>query len=485
MSNTRNKKHNKAVEVKSNPIKKRDLSKSLPLETMGLVLIAVVIIRILISQIMSHKIDMNMYVMWSNTLAEKGFTGFYNSSHIVYGPIYMYMLMISGKIASFFSITGLGQEYLVKFWPVLSDFIGAYFIFLIGKKHQKPNLGFWTGVFYVLNPAIFMNSSIMGQFDSIPATMLIAVVYFFSIKKHVPAVILYTVAALTKPQSIYLLPLVGYLFLFQDVEWRKVLPVFTKTFSIQSVKAYFLNKFYLLKFMLGSIGVVFTYVITVLPFYISVPYPVNPNVPAEQLRPLSDSILTRTVDLFMWFKRLTIDCSIGDYPYATADGFNFFTLIKGQVRNDGDLINGLFSYATLAKLFMLVLGIFAIWILIKMKGSTFSMFLSAYVLGFGFFMFYTRMHERYLVPAMIFTVVCVIWEIRLFIPAILLSVGCFLNQYLLYDMAIKENNYWFSPDYMPGTIIAVMFLLVFVYISSYIIIKGYKDTGRSNNVSTF
>jgi Gpi18-like mannosyltransferase len=466
--------NNKPVNNKYKSSGKLNSQQPFSLDIIILVTVAAVFIRMILSTIFKSHLDMGMYVMWSDYLASKGCDGFYNFSHVVYGPIFMYMLMLSGKFTSFFHITGVGKEYLVKFWPVLTDFVGGYLIYMIGKKFNKPKLGFVLGVFYALNPAIIVNSSIMGQFDSIPATMLLAVAYLFIIKKPAYAAIMYTIAMLTKPQSIFLIPLVAYLFLFQDIEWKRVI-------SFQYLKSYFLNRFYLLKLIVGFFGVVFTYVITVLPFYVSVPYPVkNPTDPNhDPFLPLAHDMVTRIIDLFMWIKRLTINCSLDDYPYATGNGFNLYTLLKGQTPTYDTAVSPLgISYATLAKIFVLLLCIFVVWILVRMRCSTFSIFLSSYVLGFGFFMFYSRMHERYLMPAIIFAVVCIIWESRMWIPAIVISFCCFLNEYLLYDRGIKIHDYWFPNDYGPGMVIAFILLAAFVYLACYIIIKANSDAKK-------
>ena len=69
---------------------------------------------------------------------------------------------------------------------------------------------------YLVNPGVYINSSIWGQFDSIPATMLIGVIALFEYKKHNLAALLFLIAVLTKPQSGLLLPVVLYLY-FKDI----------------------------------------------------------------------------------------------------------------------------------------------------------------------------------------------------------------------------------------------------------------------------
>ncbi|MFH1841141.1 MAG: hypothetical protein ABH807_03245 [Candidatus Shapirobacteria bacterium] len=389
---------------------------------MKLVVFVVLIARLLLTLLPSHKVDMGGYNYWSHYLADRGFSGIYET-HLVYGPAYLYLLFISGKVASFFAVSDLTHEFLIKLWAVLFDFIGGFLIYLVGKQHKKRKLGFWLSIFYILNPAIFINSSIWGQFDSLLATLLFAVVYFFTLKRQVTAVILYTVAVLTKPQSIFLLPLVTYLFFFQEIRWKKIL--------------------------LGAIGVISTYLLFVLPVFRS----------------------KQILDLFLWLPRLYFKY-VNDYPYATANGFNFWMLTGGQTVHDSEAFWGL-TFAAWEKILVLALWAFVLWALIKIKKTSFSLYYLAYLLGLGFFMFYGRMHERYLVPAVIFLMVCVIQKPFLGILAAILSVCVWINQHYMYELA-KRDIYWLAKDDTLALTIALILMITLGYSFYYYVHKQVR-----------
>lgn len=399
-----------------------------------IVVFVVLITRVLITLLPSHKVDMGMYNYWSHFLADKGFTGIYEN-HLVYGPAYLYLLFISGKLASIFTVSDLTHEFLIKFWAVLFDFIGGFFIYLIGKQYRKRKLGFWVGIFYILNPAIFINSSIWGQFDSLLATLLFAVVYCFSLKRQVTAIILYTIAILTKPQSIFLFPLVFYLFFFQDFRWKKILQ--------------------------GALGAIFTYLILVLPVFR--PTPAIISNPLQWI-----------VNLFLWLPRLYFKY-VNDYPYATANGFNLWMILGGQTVHDSEPFFGL-TFAAWEKILLIVLWIFCLWAFIKIKKNNFSLYYIAYLLGFGFFMFYGRMHERYLVPALIFLVVCILSDSFLWILTIILSICVWMNQYYMYELA-KKDIYWLARDDQLALVVAFVSLVIFGYSFYYYIIKQRRKKG--------
>ena len=178
----------------------------------GLVVGITIIVRYLLTLLPSYQVDMGGYSAWSLYLAKVGFDGFYETFHVVYAPAYMYLLWVTGKITTLFSLNLETHVVLIKLWAVLSDLVGGYPHLSDGKRLGKAKLGFILGTVYALNPAVFFNSSVWGQFDSIPATILLGVLYCFTLQRSVTAVILFTLSVLTKPQSAMVLPIVLYLF---------------------------------------------------------------------------------------------------------------------------------------------------------------------------------------------------------------------------------------------------------------------------------
>jgi Gpi18-like mannosyltransferase len=427
------------------------------------VIIGVLVARFLLTLLPSHKVDMGGYDYWSHFLADpfRGFNHFYNSDindksglWVVYGPAYMYLLLIAGKLAAWFQLPDLTHEFLIKSWAVLFEFAGAYLIYLIGKSLGKSKTGFWAAIAYVMNPAIFINSSIWGQFDSVLATILLAVVYCFCIKKPVYAAILYFVSVMTKPQSIFLLPLVAYVFFFQDIQWKKVFAGGPS--GKEELKAYF-NKDYWLKVLYGTLGILAAWVALLLPFF--------STMPQAHGKPLQVIF-----DFFMWMPRHYLRY-VNDYPYASANGFNLWFLLGGQTVEDKNPFWGL-TYIAWERVFLVALCFYSLWYLIKLKRNQFSLYYLAYVLGFGFFMVYGRMHERYLVPALIFMFAMVLWDAKLWVPTVILS-GCVLaNQWYLYEQA-KLDNYWMPNQDPLGLAVSWVSFIILLY-SFYYLYKFAK-----------
>ena len=97
----------------------------------------------------------------------------------------------------------------------------------MAERAGRRSIGFLAASFYLLNPGVLFNSSVWGQFDSIPATMLLAVIFLFELNKRNAAALLFLVAVLTKPQSGLLVPMVLYLY-FKDFkfDWKNIKRLF-------------------------------------------------------------------------------------------------------------------------------------------------------------------------------------------------------------------------------------------------------------------
>jgi len=424
-------KKGKRVDIMEKPVAPR---------TFLIVSVAVVIIRLLLTAIPSYQVDMGGYRAWGLYLAQKGPVGLYETYHIVYAPAYLYCLWITGIIVKTFSIGAAGHAFLIKLWAVVAELIGAYMIYKIGKKYGKERLGFILGIAYALNPGVFFNSSIWGQFDSIPATLLIGMIYAFSINRKMTAVVLYSFAILTKPQSALLTPL-GILFYKELFDFSKI----TKEKVKKCIKE---------TFVAIAIGIS-CYFVVINPFYYHM-------APYEQLKSTSivKDFIAESIDYFCWMPNLYLT-SVQDYPYATANAFNFWTLLGGQPVDDSNIFF-IFSYNTWGSiLFLISIGIAFVYLL-KNRKSDFAMYFSAFFIMASAFTFMTKMHERYLLPAIIFLAVCVLWKKWLVIPLIVLSTCVTANHWYIYHLSWKDV-FWlenYDPVAMPFALLTVL-LVVF------------------------
>lgn len=395
-------------------------------------LFLIFIFRILITCIKPYPIDMSGYVAWSKYLAIYGPSQFYGTSgfHVVYAPFFQYFLWFTGEIANRLSVSTALHAFLIKFWSVLFEFIGAWLILVISEKANKAKAGTIMALIYLINPGIYINSSIWGQFDSIPATMLIGVIALFEYRKHNLAALLFLIAVLTKPQSGLLLPVVLYLYF--------------KEFKLD------LKSF--IRLIIGLISGLLLYYAIVLPFYL-------PTSLADKL--------PKFMDPLYWLFELYFS-SIKDYPYATANAFNLWFLLGGQIQPDNLPFLGL-SYFTWGNILMVAGVLYAFTCLIKGKASTYAIAYFSYLVQFGAFFFMTKMHERYLLPAIIFITLASVFEKKHLSLLALISFSVFINHLYLYIISFGEA-YWLER--WDGLAILFSFFVLLTYILS--IYQGYR-----------
>lgn len=386
---------------------------SLSKRKMAVIITSAVIIRLLLTLLPSYRVDMEGYRAWSHYLANNGYGSFYRAFHVVYGPIFPYLLHLSGILAKTLSLSPNAHEYLIKLWALLSDLVGAVLIYKLGRRRGREGLGFMLGVGYLLNPAVFFNSSIWGQFDSIPATMLLGVIYLLYLRRKSSAIALFVISILTKPQSVFLLPIIAYLFFTIDFNWRDL-------FS---------------SFIVGSA------------IYLIIIHPFGAGRPVYWL-------------IEHYLK------SGGDYPYATANAFNLWTLLGGQTIYDNESFMGL-TFSAWSLIFLALTCLATCLLLRRQQAQLFSWLFSTYFLAFATFFFGARMHERYLFPAFIFLTTLILWERAFLLPLVILS-GCHLvNQWYIYELA-RKGVYW-VPRFDPLALgIAIVTLGVLVQTIGYL-----------------
>ncbi|MBC7074236.1 phospholipid carrier-dependent glycosyltransferase, partial [Candidatus Parcubacteria bacterium] len=282
------------------------------------------------------------------------------------------------------------------------------------KRHKKEKLGIFLAIVYCLNPAIVFDSSFWGQTDSLLALFLFLTIYFFETKKPLFATFFFIISFFTKPQAIFLFPLFAFLF-FQNFSFKDLFLSF--------VLALFLS--FLLFF---------------------------PFVKNDFLSFFIQYHLTR----------------FHQYSFATANAFNFWMLFGGQTTLDNTPFFGLdyFKWGLILTSLFQILGIFLVF---KNKDQPFWLYFGAFLIYFSSFFFFPRMHERYLIPALIFLLASLIWEEKLIPLFFALSFSIFANIYYIWKRAWwgTLNNdplyIWVPKDDNIGIMIALFTLILFCY----------------------
>lgn len=306
------------------------------------------IIRIIIaSQSEGLPFDTLCFKMWSS-VASTNLAGFYTSGIFAdYPPVYIYVLSVLGKLASLSNLYTLPWAYsiMMKIPSVLADLVTAYLLYTAAGTRFNNKTKSILAALLVFNPVTILNSSMWGQVDSLFTLLIVSALILIGKDKLQYSTVLFAVAVLMKPQGIIFLPVLFYALLKR------------KSFSC---------------FLQCLLSGLITAVVILLPF---------------SRDPL-------------WIFKLMISTA-SEYTYASCNAYNFFNLLGANLKEDSSVLF-IFSYSTWGYIFITLITLFVGYLYMKGNSSqTLLPVLASFVLISGVFTLSSRMHERYLFPAVI------------------------------------------------------------------------------------
>lgn len=370
-----------------------------------------------------HPFDLNLFKNWATTAADNLSQVYQGRNASDYPPLYIYVLFLIGKIESL-PLLSPYFTLLLKLPSIIADIATAFLLYRLAKKRFSLEISLLIGTFYTFNPAIWLNSTVWGQVDSFFSLLVVLAVALLSEKKIGLASILFTSAVLMKPQGIIFLPV-----LFFELVRRK---------SVQSW----------IKVVGASL---LTALVIVLPF----------------------SLHTQGLWIFKLFAS-----TLGEYPYASVNAFNFFSLLGKNYASDTGLLLGV-SYHSWGMLAIVLITSTAWLLYIKGKSKDYAA-AAALLLIVGVFTFSTRMHERYLFPAVAMSILAFIYlrDKRLMLITAGFSTTVYVNTHFVLIETLSGKN---SLAYNPIMIItSLLNVLLFVYLLKvlYEIVRGRSDAAR-------
>ncbi len=305
------------------------------------VLLAAFIFRLFLANFGTLQLDYGTFVAWGNSLVESGFKNFY-SGWSDYLPGYLYILWFLGKLGV---LVPPLQTLIYKMPAILADLGTGYLIYRIAVE-RKSKHGILFTVLYIFNPAIFANSTLWGQVDSLTAFFSLLSIYLFP-KNLLLSALSLSIGTLIKPQAAFVLPAVLYMFL----RYKKDI----------------------LGFVNYALTGLFVFIIAFLPFQ---------NQPS-----LYQFILTR------------LATSAGQYPYGSVNAFSFWGLY-GFWKPDT------ISFWIGLGISLFIICISLVYVFINKQKE--KQYLIAGVSLLTTYLFLTRMHERHLLPILPFILLSVL-----------------------------------------------------------------------------
>lgn len=368
------------------------------------------VIRALLFSIPGYKIDLNTFAAWFNAAAEHGIRPFYLvTGWHDYPPFNIYLFWLLGSLAKNLSLYGTPYlSYLIKLPSNIFDLATAFLIFVFVRRKLDFKYSLMASALYAFNPAAIFDGAIWGQYDGIYTFFLIASLLLVLNSKPKLSAAAFVVALLTKPQSIALAPLLVF-FIIRKFGWKR--------------------------FGQSVLAAAATVLVVILPF--------------EWSNPVT-------------FLYGVYSSGYSGYPYTSLNAFNLWAF-GGFWKPDthGFLFVNFF---TIGWILFGASAVFALYVLHKRFNASeeWLVLFSAFILFFSFFMLPTRIHERYMFPAL--SVLAMMFPLVKKTRPIygVLSLTCLVNQaYVLYFL----NADRFIPDGDPVVfVVSLINLAVLLYV---------------------
>ncbi len=337
------------------------------------------LIRLFLSPIQGFKFDIDTWFAWAIRLNTVGFGNFYSDQiWTSYPPGFLYILGFLGFLKNLFSINDSLFYMILKLPSVLAELGLGIFIYKITSNSWKK-LGL---IFILFNPAFIFNSAVFGQFDGLFTLVILLSIFYLNQKKIILSSLFWGLSFLLKPQAILLFPLY-FVYL-------------TKNFSIKNI------------------------------FQIAIPASL---LTVLLFLPFISSNFTKLINI--------VSTLFGYYPYNSIFAYNLWGILGFWVPDSTTWAN--ISYQNWG---YILYSIFCLMIvLVYWKKKNLSLYDASALSALGFFFLLTRMHERYLYPALcLLIIVAVLKKSRL----LLVLSGIFTFIYLLdlYYVYIYYNVFY-------------------------------------------
>jgi Gpi18-like mannosyltransferase/predicted membrane-bound dolichyl-phosphate-mannose-protein mannosyltransferase len=433
----------------------RAASKSMSLAPLGAILAVGLVLRLIFIGGSGFHNDIAAYQSWALTLTEHPLAQFYSSTSFAdYPPGYFFVLWAIGGIYK--GLVGLHLiapsaygvlAMLVKLPAIIMDLVDSWLLYILVRRFASERVALGAAALFALNPAAIVVSAFWGQVDSVSWGLVLAGLVSLanastSKQRATSSIVLaWTALAcsiLIKPQA----ALVGLVFL-----------AFAFATSDGAVRA--------LRLRATGLGIAFA----VLLAYVSA------AIFHGTLNPVS---------AFVWLFGQYVSGS-AVYPYNSINAFNLYAVKQPFWQSDMQpVVLSLFGFSlSLGPAYVLggLLVIGATLLIVAryvQRRDTAAFFEAAMLVSFAFFLFATRMHERYVFGAFLLMIPLVAFGRRYMWATILVSATLLLNiAYSLQYQAVMEahtpgvdaTNIWPLISH-PAALanVALFFVLGYLYL---------------------
>ena len=372
------------------------------------------VLRLYLSLNDGYELDLNCFMVWSQTATNVGLSSFYDSVWCDYPPFYIYILYFVGNFykalfSSAFDLSSPIFIVLLKMPANIADIIIGLLLFTVINKKNDYKTAFIVMASYVLNPAIIFDSAVWGQVDSIFTLLIFLSIILLNDDRPELSCACFAVSVLTKPQSLILGPLIA-LFILKKYKFKR-------SFKCASVSLLVFIALSIPFFYKGSIGRLFG--------------------------------LAELIEMYTG--------AAASYAYTSLNACNLWGVLTGFWVKDSEVF--IISYRTWS---LILMGIYVTLILYNVHRGNLSPNLAAFCLYLGFFMLPTRIHERYLFPIFPFLALEMVLDQKLRYIYGAFSATFLAN--LILALKVLNNKTFIPGDYYFMYVISAVNILLFMYV---------------------
>jgi len=348
-------------------------------------------------------IDIGDFSAWGQRLASVGPAGFYEEGYFSdYPPGYLYVLWLLGAIGGGLGAI-VGQNAtgaLVKIPGILADIGVAWLLFEIARRWggelidrtrlrvSSQTLGLAVATIYLFNPGTIFNSAVWGQIDSVGTLVLLATIYALARGWTEVAAVGAVVGLLVKFQFAFLVPIVLVVGLKRHLFGRSSDPAHDGRRDP-------------LRVLTSLAAGVMSLTALMLPFGMSIWAPAAAGVkgclgflPAADA---STSLIGKLCEAANTYTGLSINAfNLWRNPWSGLGD----TLHRGDDTVVGLVLAGLpLTWQQVGTVLFFGAALLALWQVAR-RDDIRGVLLASLVLAIAFFVLPTRVHERYMFPAL-------------------------------------------------------------------------------------
>lgn len=175
-----------------------------------LFLLSLVLRIILAGRYKGFGADIACFSAWADRMVTVGPSHFYSKDFFSdYPPLYLYLLYGIGFLKKVLSLEPYSPVHLVllKLPAILSDLCIGYHLYRTCNKLVGLRSSICLTSIYLFQPVVLLNSCLWGQMDSLYVFVLLLVCHFLECQNLLPAMLLFGLGVLLKPQILIFTPI--------------------------------------------------------------------------------------------------------------------------------------------------------------------------------------------------------------------------------------------------------------------------------------